>query len=166
MPHRPQKSAGSLYRMEPAIANERMAGKQEKSITCCGDLFTCRERVAGNREAEKSFSCNFARVPKARLRTLRTAHRAALFPPGSASELKLTGCKTVNAPKPVQCIDGSDLRIPSSKGTSGARSFCLRKSLFCLPVDVPASTLVCGLRVSGLAESFASGRTPFREAFC
>ena len=114
-----KKGAGSIYRMEPAMFDKRRAGKQEKSITCFGDLFTCRERVAGNRDAEKSVSCNFWRIPSVRLRTLRIAHVAELVPTGPASEQMFTGCKKVNAPKAVQCLNRFDLRFQVHKNVGG-----------------------------------------------
>ena len=58
----------------------------------------------------------------------------------------------------------SNAVCPVQTGSRPARFF--RKSLFCLPVACSPATLVCGLRMSGLADSFATGRAPFRQAFC
>jgi hypothetical protein len=62
----------------PFAANRPEFRESGELITCCGDLFTCRERVAGNRDTGKSFSGNFLRPAKSHLngRLREVANRA------------------------------------------------------------------------------------------
>jgi hypothetical protein len=92
MPHRAKEAPGFIIEWSPQWLTTDGQGS-EKNQSPVAVIFTCRESVSGNRDAEKSFSCNFSRVPKAPLWALQTARLAALFPPGFASEQPLLAAK-------------------------------------------------------------------------
>lgn len=55
---------GDPHRNGAHKSQEPRAGNLRKSITFCGDLFKRRPRVAGSKESDQSFLCNFAGAPE------------------------------------------------------------------------------------------------------
>ncbi len=114
-------------------------GESGESITCCGDLFTCRERVAGNRDTEKSFSGNSLGPAKARNPGPVEADecwllwRPTVSSAGeSMSDWMQEGQETVDAPKPVHRLSRPDLRFHAFRARVAHATVLLEKIAFLL----------------------------------
>jgi len=90
---------------------------------------------------------------------------AALVLPGSASERPHSGCKTADAPKPVQWLDQSELRSQAPKECPGA-IVPPKKIAFLLAGR--CSSDYTGLRLENewFSRFIRYGNNPFRQAFC